>query len=318
MWRLTIYWQHTLVPVTMTRWEKKRCTLPRCWKNTCVKEYDQTGCRLYLSQYSGNITARLWLSLLLCLIWNDKRRFADTIIVSFLKSFCLTNVPRHSWGNICECLWHRIILLHKKMTQKMALSHEIIRLNELQIRSSKLPHSQINLCMCRKMFCCFLLPFLCENRNSGLLPRFFRIHFFFLNLKPTAADQNLLPSLSCYFKQQQRCSRKSWGVALYSACIKHILHQTSNSSNEVSSAAVRHSLMWGGVMIQRVGAGGAGGGGWGCKPYKLAPTCPPPSLICSSAAQSQMEADSVHQPRLSFHLLLISVSIPTLCQQCFW
>lgn len=60
------------------------------------------------------------------------------------------------------------------------------------------------------------------------------------------------PPLSWYFKQQQRCSRKSWGVALYSACIKHILHQTSNSSNEVSSAAVRHSLMWGGVMIQRV------------------------------------------------------------------
>lgn len=93
--------------------------------------------------------------------------------------------------------------------------------------------------------------------NSGLKPQLFRIAFFFpprKNLKPTAADQNLLPSLFCHFKQQQRCSRKSWGVALYSACIKHILHQTSNSSNEVSSAAVRHSLMWGGVMIQR---------GWG-------------------------------------------------------
>lgn len=82
-----------------------------------------------------------------------------------------------------------------------------------------------------------------------LVPRFFTPPF---NLKPTAVDRNIVPSLSCYFKQQQRCSRKSWGVALYSACIKHILHQTSNSSNEVSSTAVRHSLMWGSVMIQRM------------------------------------------------------------------
>lgn len=42
-------------------------------------------------------------------------------------------------------------------------------------------------------------------------------------------------------------------------------------------------------MIQRVGesAGGMVGGGveGGCKAYKLEPTCPPPSLICTSAAQ---------------------------------
>lgn len=57
-------------------------------------------------------------------------------------------------------------------------------------------------------------------------------------------------------------------------------------------------------MIQRV---------WGCEPYELEPTCPLPSLICTSAADSQMETDSVHLPLLSFHLLLISVSIPTHC-----
>lgn len=71
-------------------------------------------------------------------------------------------------------------------------------------------------------------------------------------------------------------------------------------------------------MIQRVERSAFGGGGEGCQLYKLEPTCPPPPLLCTSAAQSQMETDSVHLPRLSFHLILISVSIPTHWQQCFW
>lgn len=50
----------------------------------------------------------------------------------------------------------------------------------------------------------------------------------------------------------------------------------------------------------------------------LEPTCPPSSLICTSAAQSQMETDSVHLRHLSFHLLLISLSTPTHYEQCFW
>lgn len=45
---------------------------------------------------------------------------------------------------------------------------------------------------------------------------------------------------------------KAKGVTFYSSCIKHILDQTSNSSNKVSSAAVQLGLIWGGVMIQRM------------------------------------------------------------------
>lgn len=57
-------------------------------------------------------------------------------------------------------------------------------------------------------------------------------------------------------------------LLFYSCCFKHSLDQMSNSSNGLSSAAVRLSLMWECVMIKK-----------GCAVFIQEPACPPPALI---------------------------------------
>lgn len=92
-------WQHTLVSRDDEKVSKVEMHTVELWETTSMTENDQTGCingtkicKLHRSQcvYPGKIRPRLKLSFLpslfMCLIWNDKRRFA--IYVSMFPSMC--------------------------------------------------------------------------------------------------------------------------------------------------------------------------------------------------------------------------------------